>query len=630
MPTISERYRIGFDIGGTFTDFVLADAESGAIRLHKCLTTPDDPARGVLDGLSELLTAADLSLADISHLVHGTTLVTNAIIERKGAKLALLTTRGFRDTLELGHEQRYDIHDLFLAFPPPLVPRGLRREIDERISRDGEIIVPLDLDQVRTTITTLISEGVEALAVCFLHAYANPAHEQAIRDLVEREFSDLALSLSSEVQPQLREFERTSTTTANAYVQPLAARYIERLADVFSEQGFQGRFHLMQSSGGLLSPRAAREFPVRLLESGPAGGGQATAYVGRLLDRPDVISFDMGGTTAKACLIQDGAAEVAPMMEAARVHRFKRGSGIPIKSPVIDMIEIGAGGGSIAWVDNLGLLKVGPESAGADPGPACYGLGGTQPSVTDANLLLGYLNPDFFLGGRMRLDKTAAETAMTTIAEPLSMQAIEAAWGIYDIVCENMAAAARVHVVEKGRDPRRYAMVAMGGAGPAHAARVARKLGVGEIIIPPASGAASALGFLVAPISFDLSRSLPSRLDALDFSTINTLLAELEQQGQDLIKEAGVEESAVIIKRRADMRLFGQMHEITIALPEGELSAQSVETIQAEFAAEYTRRYTDLYEGARIQILNWRVECTSPIPEVALRLDNETRSNRHR
>ena len=622
VTNITDRYRIGFDIGGTFTDFVLADAEKGEIQLHKCLTTPDDPSRGVISGLDALLSTAGLTLADISHLVHGTTLVTNAIIERKGAKLALLTTRGFRDVLEFGHEQRYDIHDLFLAFPAPLVPRRLRYEIDERMSRDGDVIVAIDLQQVRATLTDLVAEGVAAVAVCFLHAYVNPAHERAVEALVKEAFPELAISISSAVQPQLREFERTSTTTANAYVQPLTGKYIERLADVFNERGFQGRFHLMQSSGGLISPSAARDFPVRLLESGPAGGGQATAYFGRLLNRPDVISFDMGGTTAKACLIQNGTAEIAPMMEAARVHRFKRGSGIPIKAPVIDMIEIGAGGGSIAWVDQLGLLKVGPNSAGADPGPACYNQGGDQATVTDANLLLGYLNPDFFLGGRMVLDTDAAQTALTTIADRLSLSASEAAWGIYDIVCENMAAAARVHVVEKGRDPRRYAMLAMGGAGPAHAARVARKLGVGEVIIPPASGAASALGFLVAPISFDLSRSLPTHLDNLDFDRVNGLLEELEKEARTLIAQAGVGEHKVIVKRYAEMRLFGQMHEISITLPDKPLTVENIDEIRAEFSQEYTRRYTELYTGATIQVLNWRVQCSSPVPELMLSLSH--------
>ena len=610
----------------------MADADVGTIRLHKCLTTPEDPSVGVLGGLSDLLGAAELSLGDVGQLVHGTTLVTNAIIERRGSTVALLTTRGFRDTLEFGHEQRYDIHDLFLSFPPELVPRRLRIEVDERISRDGDVIVPLNLEQARSAVSKLVDQGVTAVAVCFLHSYKNPTHEQAVRDLIRAEFDSLSVSISSEVQPQLREYERTSTTVANAYVQPLTQRYIANLERAFEQQGFRGRFHLVQSSGGLISPATACEFPVRLLESGPAGGGQATAYLGRLLKRPDVISFDMGGTTAKGCLIQNGEAEVAQMMEAARVHRFKKGSGLPIVAPVIDMIEIGAGGGSIAWVDQMDLLRVGPASAGADPGPACYGrykddAAEAKATVTDACLLLGYLNAGNFLGGRMALDQVAADVAVGDIAAKLSLATVEAAWGIYDIVCENMAAATRVHVVGKGRDPRRYAMVAMGGAGPVHAARVARKLGVSEVIVPPASGAASALGFLASPISFEASRSFPSSLDTLDFQVINELLTQLEDRARNLISDAGVDDGSIVVKRRAEMRLFGQMHDLTIPLPDEPLNATNTEEVRSEFAAEYTRRYTELYAGATIQILSWKVECASPASAPSFTLATRTAAN---
>src|SRR5437660_1725731 len=455
-----------------------------------------------------------------------------------------------------------------------------------------------------------------ALDVCFLRSYKNTVHERAVKDLVRREFPHFAVSLSSEVVPELREYERGTTTTANAYVQLLIDRYVARLEEALTERGFRGRFYLMQSSGGMASPRMAREFPVRLLESGPAGGGLATAFFGREAGYGDVISFDMGGTTAKACLIQSGTPDVAPMMEAARVHRFKRGSGLPIKAPVIDMIEIGAGGGSIAEVDQLGLLKVGPRSAGADPGPACYGLGGQEPTVTDANLLLGYLDPDFFLGGRMRLDPTAAAAAMSHLAEPLGLSALEVAWGVYTIVCENMAAAARVHIVEKGRDPRRYAMVGFGGAGPAHAARVARIHGVREVVIPPASGAASALGFLVAPISFEFVNSLPGVLDELDLDAVNALLADLEANGRGLLLEAGVAPADVTVTRRTEMRLLGQVHDITVTLPAGPLGHENLDAVKAAFAAEYTRLYTHLYTGTVIQAINWRVLCAGPAPAI--------------
>ena len=616
MAGYGERYRVGLDIGGTFTDFVLLDQATGEIRLHKCLTTPEDPSAGALDGLFELVNAAGLGLTDIGTLVHGTTLVTNTLIERRGARVGLLTTRGFRDILEMGTEQRYDIHDLFLQFPEPLVPRGLRREVAERISRDGDVIVPLDLDQARGEIGRLIDAGVEAIAVCLLHSYKNLAHEAALGRLIAAVHPELAVSLSSAVQPELREYDRVSTTVANAYVQPLMARYVRRLVSALGERGFRGRFHLMQSSGGLVAPGVAEAFPVRFLESGPAGGGMATAFFGARAGQADVISFDMGGTTAKACLIQGGRAGVAPLMEAARVHRFKKGSGLPIRAPVIDMIEIGAGGGSIARIDELGLMKVGPGSAGADPGPACYGLGGTEPTVTDANLLLGYLDPDFFLGGRMTLDRVAAAAAVNRIGDRLGLKTLEAAWGIYEIVCENMAAAARVHIVEKGRDPRRYAMVAIGGAGPAHGARVARKLGVAEVVVPPASGAASALGFLVAPISFEQARSLPCQVKDMDFAAVNRLLAELEAGGRRYLIEAGIDPAEISVTRSAEMRLFGQMHEIQVPLPSEPLGPDNLAAIEAAFAEVYTRLYTHLYRGASIQALHWRVLCSGPTPTV--------------
>ena len=628
---VQASWRIGFDIGGTFTDFILTDGATGALHLHKCLTTPEDPSIGALEGMADLLRAASVDLVDVGHVVHGTTLVTNAIIERNGARLGLLTTRGFRDILEMGTEQRYDIHDLFLTFPEPLAARRDRREIAERVSRDGVVLDAIDPDAVRREVRELVEDGVEALAVCFLHAYKNPAHERAVRDLVRAEFPDLPVSISSDVHPQINEYERSSTTAANAYVQPLMSAYVRRLERVLRERGFGGRFHLIQSSGGLTAPETAVRLPVRFLESGPAGGAQASALVGRAIGHADLLSFDMGGTTAKASLVQDGEPDIAPMLEAARVRRFKRGSGLPVHAPVIDMMEIGAGGGSIARVDELGLLKIGPESAGAEPGPACYGQGGDQPTVTDANLLLGYLDPRYFLGGRMALDPAAAESAMARLAAELNLSVPDAAWGIYDLVSENMAGAARVHIVEKGRDPRRYAMVAMGGAGPLHAARVARKLGVREVVVPPASGAASALGFLAAPVAYEAARSWPMRVAEPDYAAVESILRELEAEGRARLAEAGVgggEDAgagagagaggarsdpgpAVVTERQADMRLRGQMHQISVPLPAEPLSPESLPVVLDAFAAEYQRRYTHLYEGAEIEVLNWRVVCTA-------------------
>jgi 5-oxoprolinase (ATP-hydrolysing) len=613
------RYRIGFDIGGTFTDFILLDQDRSEIHLHKCLTTPRDPSIGALAGLAELLATAAIGLDQVADIVHGTTLVTNALIERSGGRVGLITTRGFRDILEMGTEQRYDIYDLFLQFPAPLVPRRHRIEVAERMDRDGDVIVPPDPDELRKAARRLADEGIEAIAVAFLHSYRNPAHERMAADIVRADFPDLALSLSSEVVAELWEYQRTATTCANAYVQPLMGRYLGKLERALHAQGFRGALRLMHSAGGLLSPETARAFPIRMLESGPAGGGLATAFFGAASGRADVISFDMGGTTAKACLIEAGRAEIAPMMEAARVHRFKKGSGLPIKAPVIDMIEIGAGGGSIAAIDEVGLLRVGPRSAGADPGPACYGRGGTEPTVTDASLLLGYYDPNFFLGGRMALDRAAAERALAAVGSKLGLSPVETAWGIHRMVVENMAAAARIHIVEKGKDPRRYAMVGFGGAGPAHAAEVARVLGVRQVLIPPASGAASALGFLAAPLSFEQVRSHPVRLGAPGAATaIEATLRELEDAARAQLLAAGVDAAAIVTERSADMRLEGQMHEINVNLPDEAVTDARIPAIRAAFATAYAARYTSVYEGVGVQAISFRVRCRGPLPRLSL------------
>ena len=620
MAKATGRYRIGFDIGGTFTDFILYDAEAAAVRLNKQLTTPHDPSIAALAGLEELVGMAGITLADVSEIVHGTTLVTNAIIERKGARLGLLTTAGFRDVLEMGTEQRYDIYDLFLGFPEPLVPRELRLEVPERMDRDGNVVVELDEEAVRASLRALLAQGIEAVAVCFLNAYRNPAHEQRVGRIVREEFPEFAVSLSAEVVAEMWEYQRGVTTCANAYVQPLMDRYLKRLEIELQRRAFTGALRLMHSAGGLISPETARAFPIRLLESGPAGGGLATALFGELAGKQDVISFDMGGTTAKACFIEDGRVEIAPMLEAGRVHRFRKGSGLPIKAPVIDMIEIGAGGGSIAAIDEVGLLKVGPHSAGSDPGPACYGMGGTLATVTDANLVLGYYDPGFFLGGRMALDRDAARRAVAQVAERIGLSVEEAAWGIHKVVTESMAAAARVHLVEKGKDPRRYAMVGFGGAGPAHAPAVARALGVREVIVPPASGAASALGFLAAPLSFESVRTLPVTFaPGFDAAALNAALDELEDDARRHLLLSGVDPDAVRVERGASMRLAGQMHDIPVALPAGRLGADSLPAIAAAFAAAYAARYAAAPPDAAIEAVSFRVRCLGPTPALSLR-----------
>ena len=615
----TSRWRIGFDIGGTFTDFILYDGAKGEVTLHKRLTTPHDPAEAALIGLEELVAMRGIALADVSEMVHGTTLVTNAIIERKGAKLGMITTKGFRDILEMGTEQRYDIYDLFVTFPDPLAPRDRRIEVLERVDAQGNVIAPLDEAGVTAAAKALAAKGCEAIAVAFLHSYANPAHERRAAELIRAACPGVSVSVSSDVVAEIGEYQRTVTTCANAYVQPLMDRYLQRLQTELRARGFMGELRLMHSAGGLVSLDTARALPIRLLESGPAGGGLATALFGDLAGRTDVISFDMGGTTAKACMIEDNRAEIAPMMEAARVHRFTKGSGLPIKAPVIDMIEIGAGGGSIAALDEVGLLKVGPHSAASDPGPACYGLGGLQPTVTDANLVLGYYDPGFFLGGRMSLDLDAARRAVATVATPLNLTIEEAALGIHKVVVEGMAASARVHLVEKSKDPRHYAMVAFGGAGPAHAVNVARAMGVGEVIIPPASGAASALGFLVAPLSYEGVRSHRIGLSE-DFAPapVNALVAELETEGRAQLRAAGVAESDITVEVHADMRLVGQMHDISVTLPKGPIGAGSLPAIREAFARAYEARYTEVFDGARIEAVTFRVRCTGPQPTIAV------------
>ena len=615
----SPRYRLGFDIGGTFTDFVLLDAATGGISLHKCLTTPNDPADGALEGIRSICAAAGISVAEVGELLHGTTLVTNALIENRGARLGLLTPRGFRDVLELGIEQRYDIYDLFLRFPDALVPRHRRIEIGERLAWDGRVLEPLDEAAVLAEGTRLVADGCSAIAVCFLHSYANAAHEQAAGRILRRAFPNVSVSLSCEVAPEIREYERLVTTCANGFVQPLMDRYIGRLLSELDALGFAGTLRLMQSDGGLCAPELARTFPIRLLESGPAGGALATVLFAREAGLPDAIAFDMGGTTAKSCLIENGRAAVVPMMETARVRRFKRGSGLPIKAPVVDMIEIGAGGGSIAGLDETGLLKVGPLSAGASPGPACYGQGGHEATVTDANLLLGYYDPGFFLGGSMTLDKAAAEAALARLGDKLGLPAIEAAAGIHAVVCEAMASAARVHLIEKGRDPRRYAMVAFGGAGPAHAVRVARVLGIGQVLIPPASGAASALGFLAAPLAFEQSRSVLTALgDGTDWAQANADLGELEAQARSRLHAAGVADGVIRAERYAEMRLVGQLHQIMVRLPDGALSHDSLPRVREAFAETYRALYTRVVEDAEIEVLSFRVRASAPEPQIAL------------
>jgi N-methylhydantoinase A len=610
--------RFGVDIGGTFTDLVVVDETTGAIRVGKVLTTAKDPAHGVEQGIQALLEDARVEPGRVRAVVHGTTLATNALIERKGARTALLTTAGFRDALEIRHEGRYDMYDLLIDPPAPLVPRHLRREVDERLMPDGTVLRPLDEAAARRVIAGLVDDGVEAVAICLLHAYLNPVHERRLAELVREAAPHVVVSCASDVVPEIREYERASTTSANVYVAPLMTRYLEDLERRLAGLGVPGQLYIMQSSGGIALPPLARRLPIRLVESGPAAGALAAAQAARERGDTRVLSFDMGGTTAKACVIDDGAPLVAREFEVARADRFKKGSGLPVRVPVIEMIEIGAGGGSIARVDRMGLLKVGPDSAGADPGPACYNLGGRQPTVTDADLLLGYLDAEFFLGGRMRLDRGAAEHAVSEhVARPLGLDTTAAAWGIHRVVNENMAAAARIHGIERGRDLRAYPLFAFGGAGPVHCWQVARVLKVPRILIPFGAGAMSAWGLLAAPLAFDFVRTLRARLDAADWEALNALFAEMEDEGRELLARAGVARERVSVKRIAEMRYVGQGHEVEAPVPTGRLSAASLPAITASFEEAYRALYHRLPQGVPIEALNWRVTVAAPPPALA-------------
>lgn len=619
---MQNSFRVGVDIGGTFTDLIVVNDATGAFAVGKALTTPQDPSQAIETVLAETLQRAGIDASAIWHLVHGTTLVTNAIIERKGARTALLTTHGFRDALEIGRETRYDLYDLMIDLPKPLVPRYLRFDVPQRTLADGSTLLPLDEAYVERLARELVASGIEAVAITFLNSFANPAAERAARTAIERVAPTLRVALSSEVAPEIREFERTSTTVTNVYVQGLVEHYLRELQARLTRLGFTGSFFMMLSSGGVATVQTATRFPVRLLESGPAAGALAAAHYGKRSDQPNLLSFDMGGTTAKFCVIDGGEPLLAHEFEFDRVYRFKKGSGLPAKIAVIEMIEIGAGGGSIARVDSLGLLKVGPDSAGADPGPVCYGRGGTEPTVTDADLVLGYLDPAYFLGGRMALDVEAARHAIKNrVADRLGLSVEAAAWGIHQIVNESMANAARVHVLERGHDPHRFPIFAFGGAGPVHGFRIAQALGAPALLAPFGAGIMSTIGFLVAPLAFDFVRTWRVQLDQLDWVQANRLFVEMEGEGRDLLENSGVPAGQITQQREADMRYVGQGHEIQVALPSGSLSEQDAPALLAAFETRYRELYGRLGPPVSVEVINWRVTSSGPKPAVQLHLE---------
>jgi N-methylhydantoinase A len=601
---------LGVDIGGTFTDIVAFDPASGHAFAWKESTTPDDPARGVIAGVRHLLDHHHIDPAAIVRTVHATTLFTNALIERRGAATGLITTAGFRDVLEIARERKYELYDLFIRMPRPLVPREWRREVRERMAPDGRVEVSLDTDQVLHEAAFLVAEGVTSLAVVFLHAYANPVHEQQAAQAIANKFPGLSISLSSDVAPEIREYPRASTTVANAYVQPIAEAYLQHLAGQLAALGIARGFYLMLSNGGLTHLAEARRAPVQLLESGPAAGALAGAWFGRAAGADRVLAFDMGGTTAKLALVDDGQPMVTFGFEAAREKRFLRGSGLPIQIPTIELIEIGAGGGSIARKSPLGTLNVGPQSAGAQPGPACYGRGGHEPTVTDADLVLGYLDADFFLGGAMRIDAPAARHAIDRLAADLAVEPMAAAFGIHDVVAENMAAAARVAIAEHGRIPSEYALLATGGAAPVHAWHVARKLGIGRLLSPPGAGVGSAIGMLMAPARCDLVSSLIIPLHDADFAAIGARFRQLEIQAMATLAGTGADFARRECRAMADMRYVGQGAEITINLP----NTLDTPSLRAAFELTYQTLYGRTPPGAAIQFVALRLSLTAPMP----------------
>jgi N-methylhydantoinase A len=618
-------YRVGVDIGGTFTDLLLIGADGRSV-IGKTLTTPGDPSLAVETALRPALGEGLARAGERGTLVHGTTLVTNAIIERKGAPTALLTTAGFRDALEIGREQRYELYDLNLEFPQPLVPRHLRFDVPERIAADGSVLKPLDESFVRRLVGELRDKGITAIGVCYLHSFRNPNHERRTAAIINEVAPEIRVSLSSEVVAEIREYQRTSTTVANVYVQERVADYLEELQRRLDGLSFQGNFFVMLSSGGIATAETASRFPVRLLESGPAAGALAAAHLGARAGFADLLSFDMGGTTAKLCAVENGKPLKAHEFEVDRVYRFRRGSGLPVKIPVIDMIEIGAGGGSIARADALGLLKVGPESAGAEPGPACYGRGGEEPTVTDADLVLGYLDPKYFLGGEIDLDVAAARRALSRLAEGLRLSVEQLAWGIHQIVGENMANAARAHLGERGKDPRRMPLYAFGGAGPVHGFRVAEILHLPALITPFGAGVGSTFGLLAAPLAFDFVRSSYSRLDDMKWSDANRLLDEMAQEGRAVLEGSGLAALDIRYERVADMRYVGQGHEVSVPLPDGRLDESHREKIQQSFENVYRALYGRKGPDVPLEVINWRVVASGPNPRMDFRLPRAANS----
>lgn len=596
--------RVGFDVGGTFTDFVLVGPD-GRLHTGKRLTTYPDPSEACLAGLDEVVAASGVAWADIVQAVHGTTLGSNLVVERKGTGVALATTEGFRDVLLIGRQKRYQLYDLQIEKPEPLVDRSMIVEVRERVLADGSVRTPLDEEQARSVVRDLRARGVRSLAVCFLHSYRNPVHERRFAELVAEEAPGIVVSLSSDVAPEFREYERTSTTVVNAYLITAVRDYLRRMVAELRERGYRGRLFIMQSAGGIATAEAMSQYPVRMIESGPAAGALIGARYGALTGHPDVIAFDMGGTTAKVSLIVGGEPQTVGQFELHKV-RLAPGSGIPMNVRSIDLVEIGAGGGSIARA-HMGTIQVGPDSAGSVPGPACYGRGGERATVTDANLVLGYLSPETFAGGTMALDVRAArEAVLRDVARPLGLSVEEAAWGIHRMVNLNMELATRVVSIERGHDPRHLAFVATGGCGPGHGCRLAAALGVPRVILPAAAGVASAIGLLSAEVKFDVSRTFLTRLDGAVPAEVAALYAEMEKEAAAVV-EASTGAAPVRLAREVDLRYVGQGFELTVEVPPGEVSGELLGRVREAFHRAYAKRYGFAAEGEPVEATTWKL-----------------------
>ena len=614
QPTGAARIRLAADIGGTFTDVVL---ERGSQRHSiKVLTTPQSPEVAVLAGISQLLEESSIRAQDISLFIHGTTLATNALIERKGARTALLTTAGFRDILEMGYEKRFDVYDLDLEMPAVLVPRALRYTVPERVAADGAVLLNLDEEAVRDAARRMAAAGVQAVAIGFLQSWAHPQHELRAREILSDVLGpDVSICVSSEVCPEIREYERFSTTVANAYVRPQMASYLHRLQQGVADAGMSCPLLLMMSGGGLTTIEQAASFPIRLVESGPAGGAILAGHLARECGLSRVMAFDMGGTTAKVCLINDGEPERSRRFEVGRAWKNLKGSGLPVRIPVIELVEIGAGGGSIGRIDALRRITVGPDSCGSEPGPACYARGGELPAVTDANLVLGRIDPEHFAGGKVKLQQELSEAALNAMGAPLGMDASWSAAGISEIVEENMANAARVHAIERGQDLEEFTMIAFGGAAPLHAGRLAQKLGISRVIVPSGAGVGSAIGFLRAPISFEVVRTELARVNSMKPSAVNDRLDRMRDEALAVVRPA-LNDSACHVLRIAEMRYAGQGHELRIRVPSGALDRQALLDLAAEFEEAYGKTYGVRVPGSEVEVVTWSVTVSSELPQV--------------